>query len=109
MVAIDWEGRPRVVPLLLAPSPTARILRTPQLYTDLMKRSLMDLALGIAEEIATHCNRLVEKTAPWKLAKEPTEADRLDTVLYHLAESLRIIAILISPVCRARRMEFSTS
>ena len=36
--------------------------------------------------------------APWKLAKQD-ESDRdLDSVLYHLAESLRIIAILISPV-----------
>jgi methionyl-tRNA synthetase len=46
----------------------------------------------------TACNALIDLTAPWKLAKDPTSADRLDAVLYHLAESLRIIAILISPV-----------
>jgi len=72
--------------------------KLPQLYTDLMDRSLVDLASGIAEEIATYCNRLVEKTAPWKLVEDLTQADRLNAVLYHLAESLRIIAILISPV-----------
>ncbi|MCE9609257.1 MAG: methionine--tRNA ligase [Chthoniobacter sp.] len=43
-------------------------------------------------------NLLVEKAAPWKLAKDPAQAEQLDAVLYHLAESLRIIAILISPV-----------
>ena len=35
---------------------------------------------------------------PWKLAKDKQQEQLLDAVLYHLAESLRIIAILISPV-----------
>ncbi len=45
-------------------------------------------------------NRLVDDSAPWKLAKDQTEQRKaqLDIVLYSLAESLRIIAILISPV-----------
>ncbi len=43
-------------------------------------------------------NGLVEVAAPWKLAKDPARSMDLDAVLYHLAESLRIIAILISPV-----------
>ena len=43
-------------------------------------------------------NHAVDREAPWKLAKDPSQADRLDAVLYTLAESLRIIAILISPV-----------
>ena len=57
-------------------------------------------ALGRAVEIALLGNGLVEATAPWKLAKESSEdaASRLDAVLYTLAEALRIIAILISPV-----------
>ncbi len=44
------------------------------------------------------CNTLVDCAAPWKLARDPSQADHLDAVLYYLAESLRIIAILISPV-----------
>jgi len=44
------------------------------------------------------CNAYVEESAPWKMAKDPALADELDCVLYRLAESLRIIAILISPV-----------
>jgi methionyl-tRNA synthetase len=45
-------------------------------------------------------NRLVDDSAPWKLAKDQTERGKaqLDIVLYSLAESLRIIAILIWPV-----------
>ena len=55
-------------------------------------------ALGLTINIATSCNTLVDRTAPWKLAKQASDAQTLDTVLHTLAESLRIIAILISPV-----------
>lgn len=47
---------------------------------------------------ALACNALVEISSPWKLAKEEHQEKLLDAVLYHLAESLRIIAIWISPV-----------
>lgn len=55
---------------------------------------------SLAEAIgfATWCNRLVDDEKPWALAKNPSKAERLDAVLYALAESLRVIAILISPV-----------
>jgi len=42
-------------------------------------------------------NRYLEKTAPWKLAKEGDDA-RLNTVLYTVAESLRIISGLLQPI-----------
>jgi methionyl-tRNA synthetase len=44
------------------------------------------------------CNRAIEATEPWKLAKDESNKDLLDALLYYLAESLRIVAILISPV-----------
>ncbi len=40
-------------------------------------------------------NKYIDETTPWILAKEDTE--RLDTVLYNLAESIRIIALLLNP------------
>jgi methionyl-tRNA synthetase len=55
-------------------------------------------ALSLALAIAADCNLMIELKAPWKLAKDPASADLLDAVLYHLAESLRIIAILLYPV-----------
>ncbi len=54
-------------------------------------------AIESAWQIITRCNAYVEETAPWKLAKDPASAETLDAVLYTLAESLRIISILISP------------
>jgi methionyl-tRNA synthetase len=61
------------------------------------------LALDVPIGCATLCNQLIETRAPWKLAKDEKNGDQmateqLDAVLYTLAESLRIIAILISPV-----------
>lgn len=42
-------------------------------------------------------NRYVEANAPWKLFKEGNQG-RIDTVLYHAAEALRIASILLYPV-----------
>jgi methionyl-tRNA synthetase len=67
-------------------------------YEAALGRFSVDAALQAAGALATWCNGLVEETAPWKLAKDPAQAEKLDAVLYTLAESLRIIAILISPV-----------
>ena len=69
-----------------------------ELYERTLLRHSPSEALEAALEIARSSNFYVDVTAPWKLAKDPAQADKLDAVLYALAESLRIIAILISPV-----------
>jgi methionyl-tRNA synthetase len=47
--------------------------------------------------LITRANQYVDQTAPFKLAKDPAQAARLDEVLYNLAESCRIIAVLLWP------------
>jgi methionyl-tRNA synthetase len=42
-------------------------------------------------------NRYVEENAPWQLAKDPEQADQLNTVLRSLAEGLRVITVLLTP------------
>ena len=71
---------------------------THEVFDQFMSLFEFHLALFSANELATSANQLVDTAAPWKLAKDPEQAERLDAVLYTLAESLRIIAILISPV-----------
>jgi methionyl-tRNA synthetase len=66
-------------------------------YEPLMNGHDISTAFAQALSLADEANQHVEQTAPWKLAKQK-ENQALDAVLYHLAESLRIIAILISPV-----------
>jgi methionyl-tRNA synthetase len=55
-------------------------------------------ALAGLWEFIGHLNRYIVAAAPWELAKQPEAAGRLDTVLYHLLESLRWIAALLRPV-----------
>lgn len=43
------------------------------------------------------CNKYIDITTPWLLAKEEATRDRLGTVLYNLAECLRYIAVMIQP------------
>src|SRR5947207_976975 len=55
-------------------------------------------ALAAVFDLASHCNQFIENEKPCTLAKDPEQAARLDAVLYHLADSLRILSILLSPV-----------
>jgi methionyl-tRNA synthetase len=54
---------------------------------------------GALEEIwslVAEANRFIDEAAPWRLAKE-NQTDKLNSVMYALAESIRIIALLVSP------------
>jgi len=42
-------------------------------------------------------NRYVEESAPWQLAKDPAQAERLQTTLRSLAEGLRVLTVLLAP------------
>src|SRR5262249_2219712 len=66
-------------------------------YSDSFVRQSVDDGLEHAMHLAKMCNLQIEVSAPWKLAKDENH-QRLDSLLYGLMESLRIIAILISPV-----------
>jgi methionyl-tRNA synthetase len=73
-----------------------------------MRQFQPQAALAAVSDLATACNTYIDNSAPWKMAKDPDRGDALDHVLYALIESLRIIAILISPVTpdAAREMLF---
>ncbi len=53
------------------------------------------LALQAVWELVQRANQYVEETAPFKLAKDPAQAKRLDVVLAHLAETIRRLSVLI--------------
>jgi methionyl-tRNA synthetase len=42
-------------------------------------------------------NRYVQDEAPWQLAKDESQAERLDQVLYSIAEGLRVVSVLLHP------------
>lgn len=47
--------------------------------------------------LAKRCNKYIDETTPWTLAKDEEKKARLGTVLYNLLESIRFIAVLLSP------------
>ncbi len=55
-------------------------------------------ALSKAWQIISRANKYIDETAPWVLAKEESKKEELKSVMYHLAEALRISASLLSPV-----------
>jgi methionyl-tRNA synthetase len=55
-------------------------------------------ALELVNSYVTGWNQEIDMKKPWALAKDESAAGELDALLYRLAEGLRIIAILLSPV-----------
>jgi len=47
--------------------------------------------------IFKRCNKYIDETMPWALAKDETQVDRLSTVLYNLVEGISIGAALLEP------------
>ncbi len=54
-------------------------------------------AIDAIFDVLRKCNKYIDDTTPWILAKDEAKKDRLATVLYNLLESIRICAILLSP------------
>ena len=54
-------------------------------------------ALDSIFELLRKCNKYIDDTMPWALAKDESKKGRLSTVLYNLLECIRISSILLSP------------
>jgi len=67
-------------------------------YTKAMDEYRNADAMSAVIELAKQCNKYIDQTAPWALAKDEAQHDRLKEVLYHLAEGIRILALLFAPV-----------
>ncbi|MDB6025808.1 MAG: methionyl-tRNA synthetase [Verrucomicrobiales bacterium] len=75
----------------LAPDADKAVQET---IANLRKYELQD-ALASIWTLVNRANQYVDQTAPFKLAKDPTKAERLDEVLYNLCEACRILAVLL--------------
>jgi methionyl-tRNA synthetase len=49
-------------------------------------------------ELISRVNKYIVENEPWAIAEKPSEAKKLDSVLFHAAEALRLIAALVAPV-----------
>jgi methionyl-tRNA synthetase len=63
----------------------------------LLEQNHLQGALQAIWSLVARANQYVDQTAPFKLAKDPSKAERLDEVLYNLTEVCRILAVLLWP------------
>jgi methionyl-tRNA synthetase len=75
-------------------------------YEECMGNFHFHKALQAIWEVIGHLNRYIVTNAPWELAKNPGQSDRLFTVLHNLAEALWKIAVVLGPIMpdTAKRM-----
>jgi methionyl-tRNA synthetase len=66
-------------------------------YRMAMDAHLLHDGAAAAFELVWHANRFIEETAPWKLARVPEAAERLDATLHAMVRSLAVVAVLFSP------------
>lgn len=64
---------------------------------ELMDKLLFSSALTEIWKLVGRANKYIDETMPWILARDEEKKERLATVLYNLAEVLRIIGVMISP------------
>src|SRR5262245_23572431 len=64
---------------------------------DLLEQNKLQAALQSIWSLVSRANQYVDHEAPFKLAKDPSQAQRLDAVLYNLSEVCRVLAVLLWP------------
>ena len=87
---------------LQASGPDAELLAVataaPETYAAAFERLAVHDAIAAAWSLVRRANQYIEETAPFKVAKDPSQQDRLATIMNALLESVRIAALLLTPV-----------
>ncbi len=60
-----------------------------------MEKLEISKALEVIFDLLRSCNKYIDDTMPWILAKDENKKDRLSTVLYNLMECIRIATVLL--------------
>ena len=66
-------------------------------FRELLDRAELSQALEVVWALVRRLNRYVEETRPWELAKDEADPERLDEVLFNLAEGLRVCTLMLVP------------
>ncbi len=66
-------------------------------YEMLMDKMDISPTIKLVWAFISRTNKYIDETMPWALAKDPEKKSRLNTVMYNLVESLRVISVLIAP------------
>ncbi|TYQ16821.1 UNVERIFIED_CONTAM: methionyl-tRNA synthetase [Acetivibrio alkalicellulosi] len=73
------------------------VMDTPKKVEELLDKLQFSTALTEIWKAISRTNKYIDETMPWELSKDEANNERLAAVMYNLAESIRIISILIQP------------
>ena len=73
------------------------ILNSVKTVEDKMEQLRVGDSIEAIMEVFRRCNKYIDETAPWVLAKDEEQKGRLNTVLYNLLEGIRFGAVLMEP------------
>ena len=75
------------------------LIKSVNLLKDLVEQKMDKLEIGAALDeifdVLRKCNKYIDDTTPWVIAKDENSKDRLETVIYNLLDSIRVCAILL--------------
>lgn len=66
-------------------------------YEDAMEKMEFSVALSSVWQLISRTNKYIDETQPWVLAKDEANQEALANVMVHLAETLRMVAVLLKP------------
>nr|WP_222860491.1 methionine--tRNA ligase [Bacillus rubiinfantis] len=66
-------------------------------YEEAMEKMEFSVALTAIWQLVSRTNKFIDETQPWSLAKDESKQTELASVMVHLAESLRRMAVLLKP------------
>ncbi|WP_409346419.1 methionine--tRNA ligase [Paenibacillus sp. MBLB4367] len=66
-------------------------------FEEAMETMEFSVALGAIWTLVSRTNKYIDETQPWVLAKDESRKRALGSVMYHLAESLRIVSVMLQP------------
>jgi methionyl-tRNA synthetase len=69
-----------------------------RVYGDAMDRFALHEAAAAVFRIVDTANEFIAETEPWALAKDPSQAERLNSVLFDVAEAVRVVGVLLLPI-----------
>lgn len=72
-------------------------LETKAKYDEAMENLQFSVALQEIWKLISRTNKYIDETTPWILAKDETETELLESVMYHLLENIRFAAVLLRP------------
>jgi len=102
---VPTPGEPEPLDTGLAEAVTAMVAE----YTSFMHDFAFNRALQSVWKVISLANKYIVVCEPWVLAKDPAKVARLNTVLYNLAETLRLIGLVLAPVMPETSIKMRTA